>query len=192
MSDTDRPFRTLGWQLKLAREQLGRTLSEVSGAVEIETEILEQIEQGKKRPNEDLLYLLISYFDIKDNEATSLWDLAGYSDSLLLSREEVTHINAQDKSVGWSIPIDPRIFYTDHVHVTVNQYGVVMNFMQSAGYSNQSLPVSRVGMSRDHAHKVIELLQQSLDETDKPKHPKLLPRIKNSSKTKPSDTTDTN
>ena len=73
MSSAERPFRTLGWQLKLAREQLKETLAEVSGAVEIDNETLELIEQGKRRPSEDVLLLLISHLGFEDTEASSLW-----------------------------------------------------------------------------------------------------------------------
>lgn len=179
MSNTDRPYRTLGWQLKLMREQLGQTLAEVSGAVEIESDALELIEQGLQRPNEDVLFLLISYFDIKDNEANSLWDLAGYTDPTLSNKPELPQVN-HDRNVTINLPIDPRIVYTDHVHVTTNQYGVVMNFMQGAGLNGQQLPIARVGMSRDHARKVIEVLQQSLDQTDQTKQikPRFLPHPK--------------
>ena len=184
MSDKDRPFRTLGWQLKLVREQLKQTLAEVSGAVEIETEILELIEQGKQRPNEDVLFLLISHFDIKDADASSLWELAGYSDNFSLPKEDLLPLSSgQDKALNITLPLDPRIMYTDHLHTSVGDYGVVLNFMQATGFTNQSLPVARVGMSKEHAHKVLETLKQSLDQLDKPQQPKLLPRVKKPTKT---------
>ena len=188
----DRPYRTLGWQLKLAREQLRQTLAEVSGAVEIETEVLELIEQGRQRPNEDVLFLLISHFDIKDPEANSLWELAGYTDAIIMGKDDLPLLGGSaERGLTVALPMDPRIVYTDHMHVSVNDYGVVMNFLQTGGFNNQSLPVARVGMSKEHARKVFEVLKQSLDQADKPKQPKLLPRIKNRSKTDSRDTTDT-
>jgi len=194
MSNMERPFRALGWQLKLLREQLSQTLAEVSGAVEIDTEILELIEQGLQRPNEDVLFLLISHFDVKDAEASSLWELAGYTDSIGLSKEDLPLLGGNnERPLTVAFPFDPRVVYTDHLHVSVNDYGVVMNFMQGAGQSNQSIPVARIGMSKKHARKVLEVLKQSLEQADKPKQPKLLlPRVKKPSKTKHRDTTDTN
>jgi hypothetical protein len=64
------------------------------------------------------------------------------------------------------LPIDARIVYTDTVHVVANNHGVVMNFLQNAGPNNQTLAVARVGMSREHAKSVLELLQRTLDQTE--------------------------
>lgn len=189
----DRPYRTLGWQLKLMREQQGQTLAEVSGAVEIETETLEQIEQGQKRPNEEILFLLISHFDIKDPEANSLWELAGYTDSISLSKDDSPSLtNSRDRGVTIALPMDPRVIYTDHVHVNINDYGVVLNFLQDSGINKQFFPAARVGMSREHARKVLDVLKQSLDQIDAPKQPKLLPRVRNRSKTDNSDQSSSN
>ena len=193
MSDNERPYRTLGWQLKLMREQLSQTLAEVSGAVEIEAETLELIEQGRQRPNEEILFLLISHFDIKDPEANSLWELAGYTDAIIMSKDELPLLtSSHDKSVTIALPIDPRVIYTDHVHVNINDYGVVLNFLQNSGFSKQSFPVARVGMSREHARKVLDVLKQSLDQIEAPKQPKLLPRVRNRSKTDNRDQSGTN
>jgi hypothetical protein len=44
----------------------------------------------------------------------------------------------------------------------VNNYGVVINFMQAGGSDNQPVAVARVGMSREHAESVVQVLQQTL------------------------------
>ena len=66
------PFRTLGSHLKDLRESRRKSLDEVSGAIEIDTDTLERIEIGEERPSEDLLMLLINYFDLQDHEAVKL------------------------------------------------------------------------------------------------------------------------
>jgi transcriptional regulator with XRE-family HTH domain len=58
------PFKTLGTHLKYLRERGAETLAEVSGAVEINEDILERIEQGSERPSEEILMLLISHFNM--------------------------------------------------------------------------------------------------------------------------------
>jgi hypothetical protein len=72
--------------------------------------------------------------------------------------------------------MDIRVVYTDMVHVMVNDYGVVMNFIQNSGPNNQPLAVARVGMSREHAKSVVQILQQSLAQADQT--PKSLPAPK--------------
>jgi len=75
--------------------------------------------------------------------------------------------------------MDARVVYTDMAHVVSNKYGVTVNFMQSVGLAGQPLAVARVGMSREHAQHVLELLQKALTVPA----PKLLPAPK-----PPSDT----
>lgn len=168
------PFRPLGNRLKHLREKRQESLAEVSGAVEIDVALLTDIEQGVKRPSEDILLLLITHFSMKDEEATKLWELAEYEqrNSATATKDDT---NSQPLVI---MPMDSRIVYTDTMHVVVNNYGVVMNFMQNSGQDNQPLAVARVGMSKEHARSVLEILQKTLSQTE----PKSLP-----SSSKPSD-----
>ncbi len=168
--DSRRPYRTLGWHLRFAREQLKKSMLEVSGAVEIDVEVLEGIEYGEQRPNEDILLLLITHLGFEDAEATSLWELAGYSDAFMANQDDTIQ-----QPLAIVMPMDIRIIYTDMTHVVTNDSGVVMNFMQSGGPGNQSMAVARVGMSKEQAHNVLAALQQSLDKIERPAKPKYLP-----------------
>jgi len=178
MSDNQnlgQPFGTLGNQLKSVREQHKETLAEVSGAVEIEVDALQRIESGEQRPSEEILLLLISHFEITDDEALSLWELAGYDDSKTSTTGSVEDISAQPGQTAFVMPMDIRVVYTDMVHVMVNNYGVVMNFMQNSGPNNQPLAIARVGMSKEHARSVLQVLQDTLDQAERPVAPKRLP-----------------
>jgi transcriptional regulator with XRE-family HTH domain len=161
------PYKSLGDRLKNLREKRRESLAEVSGAVEIEVEVLSAIEIGSERPSEDILLLLISHFATKEDLATKLWELAGYNQDQLPARNMVNGEDGAYASV-MVMPADARIVYTDMVHVMVNNYGVVMNFMQGAGPQNQPLAVARIGMSKEHAQSVLEILQKTL-ELDTPK-----------------------
>ena len=160
-------FARLGGKLKSIREKLKESLAEVSGAVEIEQDLLEQFERGEQRPNEEILLLLISHFEVHDDEATKLWELANYDDKA--GQEDQLQILTS------VMPGDMRIIYTDMVHVAVNNYGVVINFMQNGGLNNQPMAVARVGMSKEHARSVLEVLQQTLAQSETPVQPKSLP-----------------
>lgn len=166
--NTGRPYRTLGWYLKFAREQLKRTVPEVSGAVEIEIEDLERFENGESRPSEEILALLISHLELEEPEADSLWELAGYS------QETFESPNDNKQQIAIVLPMDPRIVYTDKAHVSVNKSGVVLSFMQTTGAGNQPLAVARVGMSKEQAHKVLSVLKSALEENEFAAKPKLL------------------
>lgn len=162
----DYPYKTIGWHLKFAREQLKESLAEVSGAVEIDEHTLTKIENGIVRPSEDVLLLLISHLNLEDAEATSLWELAGYEDDEE-GQQSITQFNS-----------DMRVIYTDMAHVIVNDYGVVMNFMQGNVSSGQLTGVARVGMSKEHAQRVLEMLQAALKQPKQKANPKYLPAPK--------------
>lgn len=156
------PYQKLGSKLKAARELRKESLAEVSGAVEIDSSALEGYERGEQRPSEDVLMLLVSYFDINEAEAGRLWDLAGYADPHADTTQNIMDM----PQIAMLMPMDARIVYTDRVHVMVNNYGVVMNFMQTSPASSQPLAVARVGMSREHAQSVLEVLQKTLAQNE--------------------------
>ncbi len=54
------------------------------------------------------------------------------------------------------------ILYTDNIMVTSNEDGVVLDFCQRVGSSPQVRVVGRVGMSREHAKKLLMVLNGQL------------------------------
>lgn len=166
------PYKMLGNLLKRMREKKQESLDEVSGAVEIDSQLLTDFERGLKRPSEDILLLLISYFSVGEDVADKLWDLAGYDRSQLSSTES----GLDDIQQVMVLPMDARIVYTDMAHIMSNKYGVTLNFMQSMGLGGKPLAVARLGMSREHAERLLELLQKALT----PQEIKLLPAPKDS------------
>jgi transcriptional regulator with XRE-family HTH domain len=168
-------YKPLGYRLRRLRQKRQESLAEVSGAVEIDEEELTRIEQGKTCPSEDVLLLLISHLNAREDEANQLWELAGYDQDGFAAGSTPGDSENQTKSMAMVMPMDARIVYTDMIHVIVNDYGVVMNFMQRSGLGNQPLAVSRIGMSRDHAESVIKIIRQALDQADSTPQTKALP-----------------
>lgn len=162
-------YESLGNELRNIRLRLRQTIAEVSGSVEINVEDLARYENGEARPDEEILLLLISHFDISDDAAAKIWNLAGYG------REgaKVHDFTDDSQQAGaFVLPQDARVVYTDVTHASANQNGAVINFMQSAGPMGKPMIVSRVGMSREHAQSLLELLQGILHQ-QKPE-PRLL------------------
>src|SRR3990167_6597563 len=156
------PFADLGKHLRLLREKLSETLVEASCAVEINVGELASFELGKQRPSEEVLMLLISHFKVVDEEAVSLWELAGYG--IVGSYLEQTSSNVgqfQPDSVSLG---ESRIIYTD-----------MINVMQGAGPNPPPIAVARIGMSREHASSVLQVLQATLDQSEKAQ-PSIFPR----------------
>lgn len=162
----DHPYKHLGDKLKTIRQKLHESVAEVSGAVEIDESTLNRIEQGLERPSEDILMLLISHFGMRDDEAVSLWQLAGYEpphhdhDHRHDLRDDI----ASGRTAILVMPVDPRIIYSDSVQVQANSSGVVVSFSQGGAGSN-SLTTARVGMSREQASNVVRVLQEVLSRT---------------------------
>ncbi|OVE78573.1 hypothetical protein BVY00_02415 [bacterium G20] len=160
-SRSETPFKPLGRKLKELRSQADESLAEASDAVEIDVRQLASFELGQSRPTEDVLLLLLSHFGVKDDEAVKLWEIAGYN----MAKVPVVHM-ISDASTGQDTPTEGRVLFTDIVDVMVNNYGVVMNFMQNTGPAGQASTVAKVGMSREHAKSVLQILQATLSQTE--------------------------
>lgn len=70
-------------------------------------------------------------------------------------------VHTHDQQVSVNLDTTP-IFYTDNVSMTTNEDGLVLDFMQRVGNTNQFKVVSRIGMSRNHAKKYVEELGKLL------------------------------
>lgn len=186
MSKIEKPYVGLGKHLKTVREQSKRSLAEVSGAVEIDEKYLKLIESGLKRPEEDVMLLLISYFNMADQEALHLWELARYDTNLSehLELNPEGSIDDQAKAQMMSQPMlmllsmDVRTMYSDGVEISWNDSGVTLNFTQTTSPKSSksgSIPVAKVGMSYDQAKKVLNCLESVLLRAKYASKNKLLP-----------------
>jgi transcriptional regulator with XRE-family HTH domain len=169
------PFRPLGRQLKALRDKANESLAEVSGAVEVDVRQLASFELGQTRPTEEVLLLLISHFGAHDDEAVKLWELAGYGVSKVAAAQMSSDTAAHQQNSN-AQQLKP-ILFTDVVDIMVNNYGVVMNFMQSSGPNSKPNAVARVGMSREHAKSVLQILQVTLAQTEQ-----IVPKIPNNNR----------
>lgn len=143
------------------RERNSESLAEASGAVEIDVKELASYELGKDRPTEEILLLLISHFSVKEDEAIRLWELAGYN------MEKISAAHMSSSAPENVVQIDGPVLFTDLADVIVNNYGVVMNFMQNAGSEGKPQVIARVGMSREHAKSLLKILQITLAQTER-------------------------
>ena len=168
------PFMTLGKHLKYVREQSKQSLAEVSGAVEIDAAALERIEAGSERPHEDILLLLISYFNIQDQEAVQLWEMAGYDGEVPDKLRSVEEVRVSDKAMVMLLAIDVRTLYSDGFAIDATDTGMTLTFTQASAKQQQS-PVARLGISYDQAELVMRQLQQALLQRRYNHGPKQLP-----------------
>ncbi len=67
----------------------------------------------------------------------------------------------EDVNVNVNLDTTP-VVYTDNIFITTNEDGVVLDVGQKLGSTNQIRIVARVGMSRDHAKKLVQKLGELL------------------------------
>jgi transcriptional regulator with XRE-family HTH domain len=161
MSESNTPYISLGHHLKYVREQAKQSLEEVSGAVEIDEEMLLKIEAGVERPEEDVLMLLISHFKVQDREAVQLWELADYESDMPDEIRIGSDNQQSSKQTIMLLAMDLRTMYSDGLDVIASPAGITMNFSQAVT-PKHSAPVARVGMSIEQAEQVVKVLQSAL------------------------------
>lgn len=173
----DHPYRAFGAKIKHLRQQWKQSVSDVSGTLEIDEIFLKDIESGKILPSENQLDMIINHFLLTSEQADELRNLAHMqtdqmAENLIGGVEDMLM-----KQLVMYMPIDQKVIYTDGMNVTVNRHGVVLQFTQntSAGSKGKSNVVCQVGMSREHAEKVVEVLKRTLSDHDKNQKPKYLP-----------------
>lgn len=171
------PYEALGARLKFLREQWQQSVSEVSQTLEIDEATLKAIEAGSTMPPEEVLDLLISHFLLNEDQADDLRELAELNRIQVGSHLPGSTDDMSRAQLVMFLPVDSRVVYTDSMQATVNNNGVVLRFMQSSP-SSQQIPVSQLGMSRDHAERLIEVLRATLDQHDRSGEQKLLPAPK--------------
>jgi len=172
------PFKTLGTHLKYLREQHRESLLEASGAVEIDAQEMERIEAGLVRPSEDILLLLIQHYNMADQEAGQLWELAGYDGDVNSRQFQLEDLSSlPNKQLVMLLALDVRTMYSDGVDININQAGITLNFTQAAG-KDQRVPIAKVGMSYDQAAQVLKTLETALLKAKYLRGPKGLPEPK--------------
>lgn len=59
-------------------------------------------------------------------------------------------------------PIRTPVLYADSVYIKSSKNGLVLDFAQQVGTTDQFNVVSRVGLSKEHAHDLIDHLEALL------------------------------
>src|SRR3990167_2356318 len=166
-NNQDQPFQELGAQIRSLREQWDQSISELSGTLELDPSVLVAIESGKTLPSEDILDMIIEHFLLTDEQAEVMLKTIEEYDTKTQEALSKGLEDALTKQMVMLMPIDSKVVYTDSMQATVNQGGVVIQFSQQV--NGQAVPVSRVGMSREHAEKMIEVLKETIKSFDQNK-----------------------
>ncbi|PIR43369.1 hypothetical protein COV24_02895 [candidate division WWE3 bacterium CG10_big_fil_rev_8_21_14_0_10_32_10] len=63
-----------------------------------------------------------------------------------------------------NVPDTLYVIYTDSAFVHKNKYGIVLDFAQTMGPTNRQNVVARIGMSKEHAIALLEVLKKNLED----------------------------
>ncbi len=102
-----------------------------------------------------------------------VWASAGYNKNSVDSGLDDEFV--KQKVLQILLPSDSRVIYTDMAHIMSNNYGIIINFVQTVGPGQPPIVVSRVGMSKEHARSIIKILEAAVAPEEDQKPPKLLP-----------------
>jgi transcriptional regulator with XRE-family HTH domain len=165
-------YFVLGSKLREKRLKLQQTTTSVANSICVNRTYISKLENGHERPSVNTLYSMLLHYSVSEEEAVELLGLAGYSErgvgQVIQKREEVNDKNIMDNTIEKNAPnfnIDPNrtpVLYADNVSLKSNANGVVFDFAQQVGPTNQYNIVSRIGMSKDHAKQVAEHLEALL------------------------------
>lgn len=187
-------YQSLGHRLKEIREKAGESITATSKSIGVDRSYLSRIEAGHTRPSRRTLKSLISHFLVEGMEAINLYSLASYEMGFSIStpgvksgvyapennpqsfnypegkefmrKEEQNMEKKVQPNAGLQVnmPAIP-VLYTDSCFVSATDFGIVFDFAQTVGPTNQQNVVARVGMSREHAEAVVKVLSQKLADT---------------------------
>lgn len=75
--------------------------------------------------------------------------------------------NNNDQGMNVNVNFDSTpILFTDNVMINTNQDGVTLNVMQQLMNTNQLRVVARIGMSREHAKRLVKEMGKLLAMTE--------------------------
>jgi transcriptional regulator with XRE-family HTH domain len=166
-----------GEEIRQIRKNQGKTLAQVANALGIDRSHLTKVELGQDRPSEKLFMSLIAHFSVERVTALRLWSLAGFTGEFVTGE---SNIGGKEKGAMDSPMIQPQpqtanvnmdpankpTLYTDSIFVNANDFGVVVDFGRRVG-PEQHFIVTSVGMSYDHAKKLIEILNDQIEKNER-------------------------
>jgi transcriptional regulator with XRE-family HTH domain len=169
-------IKNFGSELRGIRKAAGETLVQTAIALGIDRSHLTKIELGQDRPTEQIVQAVFAHFSITGTQASRLWTLAGFTSELVTAKsykiKESNDMSDENTAIIPSHPtnvnVDPSkpTYYTDSIFINSNDFGLVVDFARRVG-PEQHFVVTSVGMSFDHAKKLVEVLNDHLQKHER-------------------------
>ncbi len=164
-------LKTFGNKIRAYRKKNGETITQAANTMGIGRSYLSKLEHSHEQPSQKVLSDLISHYSLSRVEAIRLSSLAGYEGGVVaanpIQRKEVFKMTKKQipekkdfKEV--KVPDNIQVLYSDSVFVTSSQWGIVFDFAQNVGPTNRQNVVARIGMSKEHARALMNVIQKRL------------------------------
>lgn len=163
----------LGSVIKKHREQKGASIAQAALSIGIDRTYLSKIEHGHETPPPNVFNSILNYLDVDRFTALKIAKVAGYQTVVHFSsnrdydgkgvikmQNEQSNVPADAKQVN--MPGNVPVLYTDSIFVNGSKWGVVLDIAQNVGPTNQQNVVARIGMSREHAEALVDVLAKQL------------------------------
>ena len=176
-----RRYEGLGKELRALRSKSLLNITVAAKAIGIDRSHLSKLENGHERPSIEVLNNIIRHYSLSRDEASHLSSLAGFRQGLVVEQQggrggitvndnkNVPTARESQPGVQINMPNNLTTLYTDSVFVTTNDFGVVFDFAQSIGPTNQQNVIARLGMSKEHAKALLKVLFEKLNDEPKVK-----------------------
>ncbi len=168
------PTISIGKALRTLRKSHGESLASLSSAIEVDRAYLNKIELDKITPSPKLLNKILVHYLVEGNDALRFKQLAGHIPYLVdvnEGRKEDAYMpegnqmvqNAPQISIN---PMQTPVLFTDSTFVSSSDYGLILDIAQTVGGQQHNI-VSRIGMSFDHAKKLVEVIQDHIEKNER-------------------------
>lgn len=158
------------------RRKRGLSLREAAKLLELNHSFLSKIEMGYRKPSLVNLRKIGALYGMQLQLVEYLANLFGYKSEDNIEYKGLNYSSKQRKEEDNAMEdknlvpspnfnIDPTrtpVLYADAIYLKSNENGIVMDVAQQIGPTQQYNIVSRVGVSKDHAKRLIEHLEALL------------------------------
>ncbi len=162
-------------KLRKVREEQKYTLEQVANAIGVSKVYLSNLENGYEKPSSATLGKLREFYKLNKDFAFEATETA--NDSSLSSSDTSKEVSSmpeeqkqkpagqtQTQTLQIKVPETLNVLYSDSAFVTASRFGLVFDFAQTVGPTNQQNVVARIGMSKEHAESLMRVLQQKIVE----------------------------
>lgn len=156
-------YNQIGKTIKYHRTKNNDTLSNLAEYLGLDPGNLSKIETGKRKASQHILHKIAEKYKLNPSDKNELFTSSGYPNF-----EEVNYSymeqNQNQQQVNVQMPGNLPVLFSDVAGVTSSPFGLVFDFGQRVGSTNQVSIVARIGVSKEHGEALLKVLADKVKE----------------------------